>query len=117
MRGVGQLGKIGSNGIGGDEIGSIEIGSDAASSAQLRDVGGGDEVTCGIGGGFGSPVFTFGVDNGTGGAEIVISDGRGGGAVMGVGSMLVCVQTLMETGSGSDWVPESSKIWAAVRQC
>jgi len=43
--------------------------------------------------------------------------GGDGGEVMGVGSMLVCVQTLMETGSGSDWVPESSKIRAAVRQC
>jgi len=63
------------------------------------------------------PVFTFGVDDGVGGAEIVIGDGRGGGAVMGVGSMLVCVQTLVEMSSGSDWVPESSKIWAAVRQC
>ena len=35
---------IGSGEIGGDKIESDEIGSDAASSAQFRDIGGGEVI-------------------------------------------------------------------------
>src|SRR6266567_6006467 len=66
-------------------------------------------------------MFMFGVDDGAGGAGVVVSDDDGvgtGGAGVGMGSMSVWVQALVvELGFVLVWVSEFSKVRAGVKQC